>query len=129
MIHLGVVQAVKQMDGAGAGRSQAYANLAGEFGVRAGHEGGGLFMTCLDEFQIFLRAAEGTNQAVDPVAGITENTCDAPGRKTLQDEVGNSLHIACAWTSPGASPVLWSWAGSALRQRRSQRSEERRVGK
>jgi hypothetical protein len=69
MIHLGVVEAVEQVDGAGTGRRQADADLAGELGVRAGHQGRHFLVAHLDEAQAIGRALQGAEDAVDPVAG------------------------------------------------------------
>ncbi len=51
VVELGVIQAVEQVDRAGAGGRQADPDLAGELGVRAGHERGHLLMADLDELR------------------------------------------------------------------------------
>jgi hypothetical protein len=51
VVELGVVQAVEQVDGARAGGRQAHADLAGELGVRAGHEGGQFLVARLHELR------------------------------------------------------------------------------
>ena len=52
VVHLGVVEAVEEVDGARARGRQADADLAGEFRVRAGHEGGHLLVADLDELDL-----------------------------------------------------------------------------
>ena len=51
MIGLRVVEAVQEVDGAGAGGGQADAEIPGEFGVAAGHECGHLLVLYLNEFE------------------------------------------------------------------------------
>ena len=53
-VALGVVQAVEQVNAAGAGGGQADAEAAGVLGVAAGGEGGGLLVPHLDEPQLVL---------------------------------------------------------------------------
>src|SRR5438105_2891502 len=58
VVHPRVIETVEQMDSARAAGGQAYADLAGEFCVRAGHERGEFFVTSLNELRIALGALE-----------------------------------------------------------------------
>ena len=49
VVHLGVVEAIQEVNGAGAGGGEAHADLARELRVAAGHERGHLFVARLDE--------------------------------------------------------------------------------
>ncbi len=49
VVHFGVVEAVEEVDGTGAGGGHADGDVAGELGVSAGHEGGEFLVACLDE--------------------------------------------------------------------------------
>jgi hypothetical protein len=51
VIHLGVIQAIEEVDGAGSGGGHTDTQLAGKFGVARGHEGRRLFMAHLDEVE------------------------------------------------------------------------------
>ncbi|KAG1306125.1 hypothetical protein G6F62_015467 [Rhizopus arrhizus] len=73
MVQLGVVQAVKQMDGAGAGSRQAHPDLARELGMGASHERRAFFVARLDKLQFFV-SSERADQPVNPVAGIAANS-------------------------------------------------------
>ena len=77
-VQLGVVEAVEQMNAAGAGCAEADAQLAGVFGVGAGHEGRRLFVTHLDEADLVLAGAQGLHDSVDAVAGKSEDRVHAP---------------------------------------------------
>ena len=66
-VELGVVQAVEQVQAAGAGGRQADAELAGELGVAARHEGGRLLVPRLDEADLVPALAQGLHEAVDAV--------------------------------------------------------------
>ena len=55
VVELGVVEAVQQMDRARAGRGHADADLAGELGMAAGHEGRHLLVADLDQLGVVLR--------------------------------------------------------------------------
>ena len=63
VVELRVVEAVQQVDGAGAGGGDAHADLAGELGVAAGHEGGHLLVARLDELGVAVGAVERAEDA------------------------------------------------------------------
>ncbi len=78
MIHLRVVEAIQQVDGAGPGGGQAYADIAGEFGVTARHKGRHLLMPHLDEIELVASAVERPDEPVDPVTGKSKDALYAP---------------------------------------------------
>ena len=78
MVELGVVEAVQKMDRARARGRHADAGLAGELGMRAGHEGRDLLMRHLDELEAILRAVEGAQDAVDAIPGIAVDPLRPP---------------------------------------------------
>ena len=88
VVELGVVEAVEQVDRAGARGGHADADLAGELGVGAGHERGHLLVADLDELGplAVARARERAQDAVDPVAGIAVDAPDAPGGEALEED-------------------------------------------
>ena len=89
-VQLGVVEAVEQVDAAGPGGREADAEPAGELGVAAGHEGGGLLVAHLDEADLVLALAQGLHDAVDAVAGQAEDDIDAPVVNRVDENVGGS---------------------------------------
>ena len=90
-VELGVVQSVQQMDGARPGGRQAHADLAGEAGVAAGHEGCFLLVADLHEVERILHAAQRRQQAVDAIARIAEQAAHAPLAEPLEDEIADGL--------------------------------------
>lgn len=88
VIELGIVQAIEQVDGAGAGRGQADPDLVRELGVAGGHEGRQLFVAALDEVDRIL-APEGGHDAIDAVARIAVDAPYAPLAQALEDEVSH----------------------------------------
>ena len=84
-VELGVVQSVQQMDGARSRGRQTHADLAGESGVAAGHEGCFLLVADLHEVERILHAAQRRQQAVDAIARIAEQASHAPLAQPLQD--------------------------------------------
>ena len=91
MIEPSIVKAGEQMRCAGTGSRDADAELAGEFGVGRGHEGGHFLVPRLDELDLAVGAVERPEHAVDPVAGIAEHAPYAPGMKPRNDKVPNCL--------------------------------------
>ena len=87
MVHLRVVEAIQQMDRARPRGGQAYAEIAGEFGVAAGHEGRHFLVPHLDEIELVAGAVEGADEAVDPVTGISKDTPYPPGGEPFPEEV------------------------------------------
>ena len=86
-VQLGVVEAVQQMNAAGAGGGQADAEPAGVLGVGAGHEGRGLLVPHLDEADLVLARAQRLHDAVDAVAGKSEDHVDAPVQNGFDENV------------------------------------------
>src|ERR1700676_994599 len=77
-IHLGIVEAVQQVNAAGTGSGQTYTQLAGEFRISACHKSGRLFVPDLDEANLVFVSAEGLHDAVDAVAGQSKHDIDTP---------------------------------------------------
>ncbi|KAG1437077.1 hypothetical protein G6F57_020400 [Rhizopus arrhizus] len=92
MVQLGVVQAVKQMDGAGAGSRQAHPDLARELGMGASHERRAFFVARLDKLQFFV-SSERADQPVNPVAGIAEHALHPPFAQPGQNKIGNGFQV------------------------------------
>ena len=86
-----VVQAGDEMRGARAGGRHADAEIAGELGVGARHEGGHLLVSRLDELDLAVGAVERLDHPVDAVAGVAEDRAHAPGVQALDDEVSDGL--------------------------------------
>ena len=92
VVEAGIVKPVQEMDRAGTGGGQADADLAGPFGVGAGHEGRFLLVPGLDEFDRVLPvAAEGRDDAADAVAGEAVDALDAPFLEAGENEIGDLL--------------------------------------
>src|SRR6185437_3517645 len=89
MVHLRVVEAVQQVNGAGARGGEADSEIAGEFGVAARHKGGHLFVPHLNEFELVARPVECPDQTVDPVARKAKDALDPPGRQALPEEIAD----------------------------------------
>src|SRR5207247_1896519 len=90
------------MDAARSGRGEADAEAAGELRVAAGHERGGLFMADLDESDRVLFLAERLHDAVDAVAGESEDRVDAPFLKHVDEDVcGRLSHRVLLIRCPG----------------------------
>ena len=87
MIHLRVVEAIQQVDGAGPRGGQAYAEIAGKLGVAARHKGRHLLVPHLDEIELVAGAVERADEAVDPVTGISKDTPYPPGGEPFPEEV------------------------------------------
>src|SRR5207248_4736296 len=69
LVEFGVVEAVEQVNAAGAGGSEANTQLAGELGVSAGAESGGFLVAHLNETDFFFMGAQSFQDAVDAIAG------------------------------------------------------------
>ncbi len=95
MIHLGVVQAVQQMDRARPGSSQTDTDFSGEFCMGASHEGRQLLMSRLHELDSGFGTAEGADDAVDAVTRITVDSSDAPGFQAFQQEIAHGCRHVC----------------------------------
>ena len=70
IVELGVVDAVQQVDAAGAGGREADAELAGELGIGAGGECGRLLVPHLDELDLVLPLRSASNTPLIPSPGI-----------------------------------------------------------
>lgn len=98
MIELRVVQPVQEVDGAGARRREADADLAGELRMRARHERGELLVPRLDEANPIARAIESAHDAVDAVPRISIDPGDVPLREPLEQVIRHSPGgHACTW--------------------------------
>ena len=91
VIELGVVEAVEQVDAAGAGRGQADADLPGRLGVGGRHERGGLLVVDQHELHPVLMAAEALHDPVDAVARDPEDGVHAPVCEPLDQSLGCDL--------------------------------------
>src|SRR5581483_10866802 len=80
-----------QVRGAGTAGGEADADLAGELGVRAGHEGGHLLVAHLHEVDPVLRPLQGAQRPVYPVSGVAKDAPDAPSMQALDEEVADGL--------------------------------------
>src|ERR1041384_1840570 len=69
------------MYAAGARGGHADAEPARVFGVTAGGESGRLFVSDLDELDLLLMSSERFEDAVDAIAGKTEDRVNAPSHK------------------------------------------------
>ena len=78
VIHLGVVEAVEKMDGAGARGGEADTDFASELRMTTRHEGAHLLVARLDELDAIPRAFERAHEAIDPVSGIAVDAPHAP---------------------------------------------------
>jgi len=78
VVQLGVVQAVEQVNGPRARSRHAQADAAGELGVPDRFEGRHLLVPGLNELRFVLRPAPGSEDAVDPVAGVGEDVPHIP---------------------------------------------------
>ena len=87
VVHLGVVEAVEQVDRPGTGGRETDTQLAGVLGVAARHESGHLFVAHPDEVEPVPRLVERAEQLIDAVAGIAEDPAHPPGRQPFQYEV------------------------------------------
>ena len=94
VIQPGVVETGDQMRRARPRSRQTNAELAGKFGVGAGHEGGHLLVPRLDQLDLPIGPVQSLDHPVDAVARITEYLAHAPGVQALDDEISNGLaHI------------------------------------
>ena len=76
MIELCVVEAVEQVDGAGARGGHANPDLAGQLCVRGGPEGRELLVADLDELDPIPELGEGPHELEDAVAGVPLDPID-----------------------------------------------------
>src|SRR5215210_5937781 len=72
-------------------RSQANADLAGKFGMRARHECRHLLVPHLDELEQILVACERTDDAVDTVAGVAEDPVHSPLRQPRNQKIADCI--------------------------------------
>jgi hypothetical protein len=68
-----VIKPGHQMRGAGSGGRDTHAEVAAEFGIGRGHEGGHFLVAGLDEFDLALGAGERSKDAVDAVARVAKD--------------------------------------------------------
>ena len=77
------------MDATRAGRREAATELAGEFGIAAGHERRRFLMSHLHEADLILVRADRLHDAVDAIAGHAEDDVYIPGNKCLDERNGS----------------------------------------
>src|SRR5581483_3570241 len=102
VVELRVVEAIEQMDGAGAGGGQANADLAGELGVRTRLECCELLMPRLHELDLVCRASECTDDAVDAVTWVSVHPSHAPLVEALKQKISDSSHLRTAQLTTGS---------------------------
>src|SRR5579871_1197214 len=96
VIHLRVVKAIEQMNGARTGGSQADADLSGELGMSTSHEGGHLLVTHLDEVEFVFCPIQSSDQSIDAVTGVSKHSPYTPLRKSFPEKVRNGrTHWPC----------------------------------
>ena len=78
-VALGVVEAVEQVDAAGAGGGHAHAQAAGELGIAAGGKGRRLLVTHLDESHLVLCVRKASKIPLTPSPG-SRRWCRRPIR-------------------------------------------------
>ncbi len=89
MVHLGVIQAVQQVDGARAGRGVAEPDLAGELRVRGGHERRHFLVPHLNVLHLGAGAFERHVQTADAVTRVAIHTLQAPFVEAMPDEIAD----------------------------------------
>ncbi len=92
VVHLRVVQAVEQVERAGARGRDADPDLAGELRVRGRHQRGDLLVRRADVLELAFAAvglAERPVERADPVARVAEDARDAPCLDAVDDEVAH----------------------------------------
>jgi hypothetical protein len=105
MIHLRVVEAIQQVNGAGSRGGQAYAEIASELGVGARHERGHLLMPHLHEIELVAGAGKRADEAIDPVSGETKDALYSPGGKPFPEKIAYCFcHITTSYKGPEADP-------------------------
>ncbi len=82
-VALRIVEAVEQVNAAGAGCGETDPQTAGIFRVAAGGEGRGLFVPYLDEADLLLVCPQGLENSVYAVAGKPKYRIDAPFDQAL----------------------------------------------
>src|SRR5690242_19811808 len=89
------------MNSSRTGRREAAADLTGEFGVRAGHEGRRLFMAHLHEAESFflLRFSDRLHYAVDSVSRKAEDGVDAPVKQGFDKDFCGRGHVMALLTA------------------------------
>src|SRR5690606_19499979 len=111
VVEFGVVQAVEQVDAAGAGGGQAHPQAAGGLGVPAGHEGGGLLVVDQDETDLVPMPPQPLHDSVDAVPGQPEDGVDVPLGQPLDQHFrrdpshGVRTIPAAGGQTPGPPPI------------------------
>lgn len=82
-----VVEAGQQVGGTRSGGGDAHPQLAGELGVRRGHEGGHLLVASLDELDLLPGAAQRAEYPVDAIPRIAIDAPYSPLVKALDNEI------------------------------------------
>ncbi len=92
LVHLGVVQAVEQVDAAGAGGCKAHAQAAGELSIGAGHKCRRFLVPHVDEANLILCLAQRLHDTVNAVAGQAEDRIDTPVHQLFYQHISSSHH-------------------------------------
>ena len=115
VVELCIVEAIEEVDGTRAGCRHADTDLAGELGMRAGHERGHLLVARLHKFRFVIVPSERAEYAVDAVAREAIDAGDSPLLQPRHQGVSNRLrHLdLLSWafatlgrTAPNASLLL-----------------------
>src|SRR4051812_2437534 len=87
-IQFGVIESIEKVNGAGTRGGETNAEFACGFRISAGHEGGRLFVSYLDELDFVLASAESFHDSVDTVSGQAKNVFNSPTQQSLNKNVG-----------------------------------------
>ena len=86
-VQFGVVEAIEKMDAAGSGSGDAGSQASSELGPGARHKGRRFLMAHLDEANLVLPLAQRFDDAVDAIAGYSEDRVDAPIEHGLHQNI------------------------------------------
>jgi len=101
VVELRVIQPVEQVDGAPTRGRQAAADLAGELGVRGGHERAHLLVPGLDQLRVTLGTIQRTQHGQDAVPGVTVNPVNTPLAEPVEDEISSLRHVTASTVNVG----------------------------
>jgi hypothetical protein len=91
VIQLGVIEAVQEMDGARTRRSEADSDLAGEFGMATGHEGGLFLMPHLHKLDGSIGPTQRGHDPIDAVSWVSKDAVDTPLLQAGEKEIADGL--------------------------------------
>ena len=96
LVELGVVEPVEQMDSAWPVGGKAAPRLPSPFRVRGCHERGGLLMASGHEGERTVGAMQRREDRIDPVAGISEDSVDAPRLQASDESIRHERALSVA---------------------------------